>query len=91
MDGIMWASAKKKTQWKEDLMFAIKLAWQTLSRYYAEVTPMMGILLFSAHILYSFWTLISYMKWDQGMDIHPEDETFYTTQYQDVFLKDVEN
>ena len=25
------------------------------------------------------------------MDIHPEDETSYTTQYQDAFLKYVEN
>jgi hypothetical protein len=25
------------------------------------------------------------------MDINPEDETFYTTQYQEAFLKYVEN
>jgi len=25
------------------------------------------------------------------MDIYPEDKTFYTTQYQEVFLKYVEN
>jgi hypothetical protein len=26
MDGVMRALAKKKTQWKEDLFFAVKLA-----------------------------------------------------------------
>jgi len=28
---------------------------------------------------------------DNGMDINPEDETSYTTQYQDAFLKDLVN
>jgi len=27
MDGVMRALAKRKTQWKEDLFFAVKLAW----------------------------------------------------------------
>ena len=35
MDGVMRALAKKKTQWKEDLFFAVKLARQKLSKYYA--------------------------------------------------------
>jgi len=26
-----------------------------------------------------------------GMEIHPEDETFYATQYEEAFLKQVEN
>jgi len=38
MDGVMRDLAKKKTQWKEDLFFAVKLARQKLAKYYAEVT-----------------------------------------------------
>jgi len=91
MDGVMRALAKKKTQWKEDLFFAVKLARQKLSKYYAEVTPTTGMLLISAHILDPFRKLRSFRKWDKGMDINPEDETSYTTQYQDAFLKYVEN
>jgi len=44
-DGVMRALAMKDTQWKEDLFFAVKLARQKLSKYYAEVTPMTGMLL----------------------------------------------
>jgi hypothetical protein len=51
MDGVMKALAKKMTQWKKDLLFAVKLAWQKLSKYYDEVTPTTGMLLISAHIL----------------------------------------
>jgi len=91
MDGVMKASAKKKTPWNADLFFAVKLAQQKLSKYYAEVTPTMGMLLISAHILDPFRKLRSFRKWDQGMDINPEDETSYTTQYQEAFLKYVEN
>jgi len=54
MDGILRALAKKKTQWKEDLYFAVKFARQKLSKYYAEVTPTMGMLLISAQILDPF-------------------------------------
>jgi hypothetical protein len=57
MDGVMRALAKKKTQWKEDLFFAVKLAKQKLSKYYAEVTPTTGMLLISAQILDPFWKL----------------------------------
>jgi len=32
MDGMMRALAKKKTQWKENLFFAMKLAQQKLSK-----------------------------------------------------------
>jgi len=91
MDGVLRAVAKKKTPWKEDLFFAVKLARQKLSKYYAEVTTTTGILLISAHILNPFRKLRSYRKWDKGMDINPEDETSYTTQYQEAFLKYVEN
>jgi len=45
MDGVMRALAKKKTQWKEDLLFAMMFAWQKLSKYYTEVTPTTGTLL----------------------------------------------
>jgi len=38
-----------------------------------------------------FRKLRSFGKWDNGMDINPEDKTFYTTQYQEAFLKYVEN
>jgi len=49
------------------------------------------MLLISADILDPFRKLRSFRKWDKGMDINPEDETFYTTQYQEAFLKYVEN
>jgi len=32
MGGIMQALAKKKSQWKDDLLFAVKLARQKLSK-----------------------------------------------------------
>jgi len=91
MDCVMRALAIKKTQWKEDLFFAVKLARQKLSKYYAEVTPTMGMLLISAQILEPFRKLRSFREWDKGMDINPDDETSYTTQYQEAFLKYVEN
>jgi len=64
MDGVMRALAKKKTQWKEDLFFAVKLAQQKLSEYYTEVTPTTGMLLISIHILDLFRKLRSFRKWD---------------------------
>jgi len=91
LDGVMRALAKKKTPWKEELFFAVKLARQKRSKDYAEVTPPKGMLLVSAHILNHFRKLRSFRKWDKGMDINPEDETSYTTQYQEAFLKYVEN
>jgi len=54
MDGVMRALAKKKTPWKEDLFFAVKLARQKQSNYNAAVTPTTGMLRISAHILDSF-------------------------------------
>jgi len=69
----------------------VKLARQEVSKYYTEVTPTMGMLLISAHILDPFRKLRSFRKWDMGMNIYPGDETSYTTQYQEAFLKYVEN
>jgi hypothetical protein len=91
MDGVMRALARKKTQWKEDLFFAMKFAPQKLSKYYTEVTPTTSMLFILAHILDPFRKLRSFRKWDKGMDINPEDKTSYTTQYQEAFLKYVEN
>ena len=91
MDGVMQALAKKMTQWKEDLYSAVKFGQQKLSRYCTEVTLTTGMLLISAHSLDSFRKLRSVRKWDIGMDINPEDETSHTTQFQEAFLKYVEN
>ena len=49
------------------------------------------MLLISAHILDLFHKLRWFRIWDKGMDINPEDKTSYTTQYQEAFLKYVEN
>jgi hypothetical protein len=54
LDGVMRALAKKKTPWKEDLFFAVKLARRKLSIYYAEGIPTTGMLLISVHILDPF-------------------------------------
>jgi len=91
MDAMIRALAKKKTLWNKDLFFAVKIAQQKLSKYYAEVTAMTGMLLISGHILDPFRNLRSFRKWVKGMDIHPEDETSYTTQYQEPFLRHMEN
>jgi len=91
MDGVLQALAEKKTQWKEDLYFTVKFARQKLSKYYAEVTPTTGMLLILAHIFDPFRKLRLFRKWDKGMDINPEDETSYITQYQEAFLKYVGN
>ena len=91
MDGNMRALAKKKTQWKVDLFIALKLARQKLSKYRAEVTPMIGMHLISAQILDPFRMLRSFWKWDKGMDMNPEDKTSYTTHFKDACLKYVKN
>jgi len=90
MDAITRALAKKKTQWMEDLYFAIKVARQKLSKYCTEVTPTTGLLLIAAHIHDPFRKLWSSRKWDKGMDINSGEETSYTTQYQEAILKHVE-
>jgi len=73
IDGMMRDLAKKKTQWKEDLYFAVKFEWQKLCKYHSEVTSTTGMLHISADILDYFWKLWSVRKWDKGMDINPED------------------
>jgi len=91
MDGIMWALAKKKTQWKKHLFFAVKFARQKLSKYPGEVTPPKGMLLISEHILDRSRKLRLSRKWEKGMDITPEDAIAYTTRYQEAFPEYVEN
>jgi len=49
------------------------------------------MLLSSAHIFNPCRKLRLYRKWDKGLDINPEDETSYTAQYQEAFLKYVES
>jgi hypothetical protein len=87
MDSVMRALAKKKTPWKEDLFFAVKLARQKLSKYTAEVTRTTGMLRISAHILDSFTKFRFCSKWDKGMHINPGNAPSYNTQYQEAFLK----
>jgi hypothetical protein len=91
MDGLRRAFAKNMTLWKEDLCLAVKLARQKLSKYYAEVTQTTGMFLISIHILHPFRYLLSCRKWDNGMDIYPDNETSYTTQYHEAFLKYAKN
>jgi hypothetical protein len=91
MDRVRRAFAKKKTQWKEDLFFSVKLAQQKIPKYYTAVTLKTGMLLVSAHILDHFRKLRSCTKWNNGMDMNPKDDTSYTMQYQEAILKYVEN
>jgi len=91
MDGVTQALAKKKSQSMDNLYFVVKVARQTLSIYYAEVAPMTGMLLISAHIHYPFQKLRSFRQCDKVMHINPEDKPSYTTHYQEPFLKYVEN
>jgi hypothetical protein len=91
MDGVTLVFAKKMTQLKEDLNFAVKFGRQSLSKYYSEVTPITSLHLISVHIIDPFRTLQLFRKWDNGMDINLDDETLYTIQYQELFLIYVEN
>jgi len=90
MDGVMPALAEQNTQWKEDLFFTVELARQKVSKYHAEVPPTTGTLHFSAHCLDTLCKLQSGRKLDR-MDSYPEDNTSYTTQYKEAFLKYMEN
>ena len=45
----------------------------------------------SAHLLDLVRKLQLLRTWDNGLDINPEDETSYTTQYHKAFLKFIEN
>jgi len=91
MDGVMGALTEKKTQWTENVTFAVKFAKQILSKHYAKVTLTTGMLLSSAQILDCFQMLRSFRKWDIEMHINLADETAYSTQDQEAFLKYVEN
>jgi len=91
MHGIMRAVAKMKSQWKEDLYFAMKFAHQKLSKYYTEVTPMTHMLLIRAYILNPFRKLQLFTKRDKGMDINLEDKTSFSTQYHEALLMWVDN
>jgi hypothetical protein len=39
IDGVMRDSAKKQTQWTEDIFFAVKFGWQKQSNYYTAGSP----------------------------------------------------
>jgi hypothetical protein len=71
IDGVMRALAKKKSRWKENLFFPVKLARQKLSKYYAEVSTTMGMLLICANIRYPFQKLRLFGTWGKGQDINP--------------------
>jgi len=87
----MQALPTKKTQWQENLYFTMKFAQQILSKYNTEVTSISGMHLISAHILDPFLKFWSFWMWDKRMNIHSEDETSYTIEYQEAFLKNGEN
>jgi len=78
MDGVMRVLAEKKTQRKEDLYFAVKVAPQKLSKAFTQVTSMTGLHVISAHILDPFRELESFRKWDMVIYIKPEDESSYS-------------
>jgi len=80
-----------KAQWKDGLCYAVKFAWQKLSKSHPEVTPPTGMHLISTHFLHPFRKLQSFRKWDKEMDLHPVDETPSTTWYEEAFLSYVEN
>jgi len=82
MDGIGWALAKKRTQQNEDMYYAIKLALQKPSKYYAEVTPTNGMDFILAPILDPFRKFRSFWSGNKGMDVYPGDETSSTTYHQ---------
>jgi hypothetical protein len=62
IDGVMRASARKKTQLEEYLFIAVMFARQKVSKYYTEVTPMTGMLLILTHVFDSFIKLQSFTK-----------------------------
>jgi len=76
---------------QEALFFGVNIALQKLSKYCAEVTPTTGMLLISSHILDLFRKLRLIRQLYKSMDLNPEDETSYTTEYEEAFLLYVEN
>ena len=91
MHGIMRALAKKRTLRNEDIFFAMKIAPQKLSQYYAQVAASTGMLPSSAHFLNPFRKLQLFRVLEKRMHINPGEETFHTTQYQEALLTYVEN
>jgi len=91
MHGMMRALAINKTQWMEDLYFAVKVARQNMSKYHAKLTAPTGLHLISAHILHRFRKVRSFRMWEEAMDMNPEDQMSYCTQYLEAFLKCVQN
>jgi len=73
--------ARMITQWKEHMYCTVKFTQQKISNDYAEVTPMMGMLLISTHIIDHFRKLQWFRKWDNRLDINADHETSYTTEY----------
>jgi len=91
LDSLMRALAKKMTQWQEDLCFTVKVAWQKLSKYNAELTPLTSMLVITADILNPVRKLRSYRQWDMGMDLNSENKTSNIAQCQEALLTYVEN
>lgn len=79
MDGVMRGMAINKTKLKKEMFFAMMLAQQKVSIYYAILPPTMVMILTSAHSLNPFQKLQLFRKWHKGMDINPVNETPYTT------------
>jgi len=75
----------------EELDFTLMVVCQILSKYCANITPTTSLLLISAHISDSLWKLESFRKKYKAMDINSDDETSYTTYYQEAYMKYVEN
>jgi len=81
----MNAYDKKKTQWMGDLYFTAQCAWKKPMQYFVEVTPSVGVLPISAHMLDSLWKMWSCRKWDKWVNISSKEETSYITDYQVAF------
>lgn len=91
MDGVLRALAKKKTAWKRDIYFALRSARTKLTKYYSTVTPETGVLLIIAHLLDPYRKLRTFIKWDKAMDVGPDEDDSYTSQYKETFIKYVES
>jgi len=89
--GVIQAFTEQKTKWKEDLSVAVKLGGPNLSKYYTDLTSMPGMLHISVHSFNSFQKLWLFWMWHRGIVINTEAETSYSTQYQQAFVKYLEN
>ena len=92
MDGVMRALAKEKTQWKEGRLV---LSGEVSSTEDVKILSLIDSNDGHASDIRtqprSFPEVAIVQKVWKGMDINPKDETSYTTQYQEAFLKYVEN